>query len=276
MGGVCGCLRTGESKRNTDNTQFVRRSRASTTTASYYTADSDTTMMEEEPDQSFIGIRTKIPSRTDLKRHPSSMWWSDARLDAPHVVKDFGDTPKTMSRTVKVKVVDTAPDTYFPDDKCFESRRRHIVLRLILGKKTIVSCAQVDDVNGFDSLFMKPYVKITSLLHTFKLIVNPANGGGVPWAMTGPKDAYSIADFFGETNCSVERDYDRNCLIVSIDVYSKFIVKTLLPRIAFQQDRISDYLLVDYPAGIIVTGFRIVCTETFLALLNNSYKPSYA
>ena len=53
---------------------------------SFFTAVSDD---EFEQRRTFYASRLRIPTKVDLLRHPSDEWWSDARIDAPHVAEDL-------------------------------------------------------------------------------------------------------------------------------------------------------------------------------------------
>ncbi len=61
---------------------------------SFYSAVSGVTTDEEVCDENnrrstFYGTRDRIPTCIDILRYPSDEWWSDARLDAPHVAEDL-------------------------------------------------------------------------------------------------------------------------------------------------------------------------------------------
>jgi hypothetical protein len=274
MPSICGCFSTRRQSKSDNG--LVRRATSAATTGtgivSYFTAEdrsSEFTDVSSETEQ----LNYRIPSRLDLKRHPSNLWWSQARVDVPHVVQDFGPNPTVLASTVKVIVMDRDETCEDKLERFVRTENQYIILTLIMGKKKIVSCGRVDELNAHIGIFMgENMCELRKRTQSLKLILNPANGTSLPWGMYGPKDSYSIADFFGAKNCTIERD--ANCIYITIDVYSKFIVRTLLPRLAFQPNRISDYLLVDSDAGIILTGFRIVCTDTFLALLNDRHRPS--
>jgi len=219
----------------------------------------------------FYGIRQRIPTCIDLLRHPSSEWWSDCRLDSPHVVEDLGPEPRLLARTFKVKVIGRELKSaneleYFNDTarvRPLQCALRYVVLQLLLGDKMIVSIGEVADCAFFDSLFSRP-----ELIHEFKLIVNPANVR-IPWEVKGPKESSPIAQFFGEDNCSVKRkEIDSfKFAVITIDVYARFMIRSFLPKLAFQPGRISDYILVDYEHRTILTGFRIVATSVLRDLL---------
>ena len=224
----------------------------------------------------FYGIRQRIPTCIDLLRHPSNEWWSDSRLDSPHVVGDLGPEPRLLARTFKVKVIGRDLKSaneldYFQDTarvRPLQSAQRYVVLQLLLGDKMIVSIGEVFDCAFFDSLFSRP-----ELIHEFKLIVNPANVR-IPWEVKGPKESSPIAQFFGEGNCSVKRkEIDSiHFAVITIDVYARFMIRSFLPKLAFQPGRISDYILVDYEHRTILTGFRIVATSVLRDLLLNKKK----
>lgn len=220
----------------------------------------------------FYGIRERIPTMVDILRHPSYEWWSDARLDAPHVVQDLGYEPRILGRTYKVRVLnrDEKCDCeidYFNDSlKPLRDTRRYIVTQLLLGERIIVSLAEVFDTDTFDNIFDSD--KCPDLINRLKLIVNPANVR-IPWSITGPKDSCTISEFFGSINCSIKRKVNNHIqfAVITIDVYSKFMIRSFLPKLAFQPGRVSDYMIVDYEKRIIHTGFRLVCTNMLADLM---------
>ena len=224
--------------------------------------------------ESFYGRRSRIPSKVDLVTHPSEEWWSDARLDAPHVAEDLGDDAMILSKTIKLKVINgcekTSDELSYFDAKQMSPANRYLVLQLLLGPKIVVSIAEVSDKNIFDDTFRNN--DNTHLMDRLKLIVNPANVS-IPWAVNGPKNSASIRDFFGNQNCSVKLKYSAKYIchaVITIDVYSKFMIRSFLPKLAFQPGRICDFILVDYQERLIHTGFRLVSTQTLLGLLKDS------
>ena len=220
----------------------------------------------------FYGVRERIPTRVDIFRHPSSEWWSDARIDAPHVAEDFGPEPRLLSHTFKVKVLDRDEKCaneldYFSDCagvKPLRESRRYLILQLLCGQKLIVSIAEAFDVEAFDEIFDQ---SSDSGWRDLKFIVNPANVK-IPWSIIGPKDASTITEFFGASNCSIKSKRVNNISfsVITIDVFSKFMIRSFLPKLAFQPGRVSDYLIVDYERKTVVCGYRLVCTETLLEL----------
>ena len=238
----------------------------------YLAAESTSSMLARRP--TFYGVRERIPTRIDILRHPSSEWWSDARVDAPHVAEDLGSEPRVLSHTFKVRVLDREEKCgneleYFSDcakTKPLRDSRRYLILQLLCGQKLIVSIAECFDVDEFDSLF-------SAGGDGLKLIVNPANVK-IPWSITGPKESSTIQEFFGETNCSIKskRENGVSFTVITIDVFSKFMIRSFLPKLAFQPGRVSDYLIVDYGRRMIVTGYRLVCTETLIELWRSHNK----
>ena len=214
----------------------------------------------------FYGIRQRISTRIDFLRHPSGEWWSDARLDAPHVAEDLGRDPRILARTIKVRVLDRHEKSsdelasYFPEMK-IRTNRRYLILQLLLGNKMIVSLSETFDVDTFDTVY-----NMDGLGSRLKLIVNPANVK-IPWSIDGPKNSSSIDEFFGESNCSIR--IKSNIVVITIDVYSKFLIRSFLPKLAFQPGRICDYMICEYENRLIHTGFRIVSTDTLLRLMKS-------
>lgn len=264
----CGLLAC--SKKNQSDENNLTPTDAMLRRTSFFSAKS----CEDHPAAGYR-IRGRIPTRVDLTRHPSSDWWSDARVDAPHVVEDLGQEPRILARTVEVNVIGRDSKCgnevdYFRSENFSMSSRRYMILQLLLGDKILVSLGEIQDTEYFDSLFTPSRSCFPELCSKFKLIVNPANVR-LPWEIQGPKNSSSIAEFFGAHNCSVKR----KCLnsstiqfaVVTIDVYSRFMIRSFLPKLAFQPGRISDYILVDYEGRTILTGFRILATSVLSALL---------
>ena len=228
---------------------------------SFYSAISGEATYERR--NTFFGIRKRISTKVDLLRHPSEEWWSDARTDAPHVARDLGAEPRVLGHTMKVKMLkrdeksSNEMEAYFPSFS-MRSSRRYIVVQLLLGKRILVSLSEVLDTDLFDQW------EESDVLRKWKLVVNPANVK-IPWSITGPREAASVTDFFGSQNCSVK--FNNKTMIITIDVFSKFMIRSFLPKLAFQPGRISDYLLVDYEERTVVCGYRLVFTKTLAELL---------
>ena len=250
--------------------------------ASFYTAAEDEGCSSEntsihERRMTFYGIRDRISTKVDLLRHPSGEWWSDARLDAPHVVEDLGTDPRILARTIKVRVVerhDKSADElghYFHDiGKKLRVNRRYLILQLLLGDKIVVSISETFDNDTFDSVYNEECIAI--LGKQLKLIVNPANVH-IPWSIYGPKESSSIVEFFGDENCSIKRKSGKvEHVVITIDVFSKFLIRSFLPKLAFQPGRICDYMICDYDNRLIHTGFRLVATDTLLELMRKTVK----
>lgn len=265
---VCFCWSTrSKSQRSLNKGKSVCQS-----PSSFYTAaeqdDSEGSSPAFQRRGTFYGIRERISTRIDFLRHPSEEWWSDARLDAPHVVEDLGTDPRILARTIKVRILDRHEKScdelrsYFPDIKKIRTNRRYLILQLLLGNKMIVSISETFDVETFDRVYVGEGV----LGKQLKLIVNPANVK-IPWSIYGPKDTSCLDEFFGESNCSIKRKSNEH-VVITIDVYSKFLIRSFLPKLAFQPGRISDYMICDYDNRLIHTGFRLVSTDTLLRLMS--------
>jgi len=225
----------------------------------------------------FYGIRERIPTRVDILRHPSTEWWCDARLDAPHIVEDLGNEPGLLGRTFKVRILNRDEKCeneleYFKDCdniKPLRPTRRYLVVQLLMGERIMTSIAEVFDTETFDTVF-PDNEDISSLNDRLKLIVNPANVR-IPWCIYGPRESSTIAEFFGPSNSSIRRKQQNHIhfVTITIDVYSKFMIRSFLPKLAFQPGRVSDYLIVDYENRVIHTGFRLVCTSVLADLLKH-------
>ena len=271
------------STRSTSRRVLKQGSAGEISPSSFYTA------AEEDSDETsssifhrrgtFYGIRERISTRIDILRHPSGEWWSDARLDAPHVVEDLGDDPRILARTIKVRVLDRDEKScdevgnyFFDIGKKLRTNRRYLIVQLLLGNKIVVSISETFDVDTFDRIYSKD--KLGGLVNGLKFIANPANVH-IPWSVYGPKESSSIAEFFGEGNCSIKRKsaYVEH-VVITIDVYSKFLIRSFLPKLAFQPGRICDYMICDYDNRLIHTGFRLVGTETLLSLMKKPHKTS--
>jgi hypothetical protein len=228
--------------------------------ASFYSAVSGEATYERR--NTFFGIRKRIPTKVDLLRHPSDEWWSDARTD---VVRDLGAEPRVLGNTIMVKVLkreeksDKEMDAYFPGFS-MRSSRRYILVELLLGKRILVSLSEVVNTDMCDQ-----WTEDSNVLSRWKLVVNPANVKIPPWSIRGPREAASVKVFFGSQNCSVR--FHNKTMIITIDVFSKFMIRSFLPKLAFQPGRISDYLLVDYEERTVLCGYRLVFTKTLADLV---------
>ena len=228
--------------------------------------------LSEEPDTCIPFDEVDVARDATLPPLPTSRpWWTLVP------VQDVGPEAKILGRTLQVKILNRDQKScnelgYFETKKAaLKPSRRYIVVQLLMGAKVVVSLAKVSNVGAFDQIFDENSDKLSSGL---KLIVNPTNHIP-PWAITRPKASPSIADYFGPTNCSIKRKLSpRNIAhaVITVDLYSKFMIRSFLPKLAFQPGRCCDFLVLGSAGPIIHTGFRLVTTDALLNLLKTPHQ----
>ena len=156
---------------------------------------------------------------------------------------------------------------FFSDFHPFMSGKAFVIYKMILGDVLVVSLFEVTDKEAFAQSFADP----RSILETrLKLITYPANLP-IRLPLKGPTSADTVADYFGAKNCSfsLKRRYGAEYACITIDIFSKWIIKKVLPSVAFTKGRICDFIVMDFPAKTIVCGLRVICTKAAMSILRD-------
>ena len=211
-------------------------------------------------------FRPRIPSFVDVKTHAASNWWSDAHHDCVSITKDMGAQVKIVSRVLHVKTEDIHTHNpanlldFFVEYLPYMKGKTYVIYRMILGDLQLVSLAEVVDLDTFRKVFA---CSTHELSHKrLKLITCPVNLP-VNLPLKGPRSAEAVAEYFGPEAASVSVHWDEDGVTyacISIDIYSKWIIRKILPNVALTVGRICDFIVVDYEGRAVVCGLRIICT----------------
>ena len=217
-------------------------------------------------------FRARIPSFVDLTTHPEEAWWSDARSDRAEISRDMGD-PKVMSRLLNVRHARRSQRDpadlmdFFDDYRPYMQGRSFIIFKMVLGDVVVVSIFEVMDKSSFHHLLVSRSVD-DILDHRLKLITCPANLP-INLPLKGAKAADTVGDYFGRGNCgfSFNQSHGGEYACIHIDVFSKWIIRKLLPTVAFTKGRVCDFIIVDYSEKTVICGLRVVCTSAAMKVL---------
>lgn len=147
---------------------------------------------------------------------------------------------------------------------------KYVLLQMKLGKVSLLSLHTVVHEEAYEKLVG---VGEKSLLNdALKLIVIPVNLSiNVP--VKGPKDADTIGSFFGARNVQFSRDkkvqgkYD--IAMLSVDLYSVWSLRLLLPKVAFTAGRMVDFHIVSYRDNSSLASYRASMTEEVINQIQN-------
>ena len=245
--------------------------------SSYYTPHS----VPEETDEAVnvVGssteeycFRPRLPSFIDVTTHKADNWWSDAHHDRSEIVADLGPNPPLLSKLLCVRTSMTSQYDplnlmdYFDDFKPTSEGRCFVIYQMRLNGVLLNALYEVTDQPRFDEwLGTQP---TSDILHQkLKLITCPANLP-VRLPLKGPKSAETIADYFGDANVRFSCHRSNNTFVcISVDIFSKWIIRKLLPSVAFTLGRICDFILLDTTSNVVVCGLRVVCTPLAINVL---------
>lgn len=157
-----------------------------------------------------------------------------------------------------------------PLDELCDEREKYVLWQMKFGKMCLLSLHRVTDDSMYEQILL---ARDGDLLHdSLKLIVTPVNLKlSVP--AKGPKDADTIGTFFGSKNVHFSRPGDETCkydiAMISVDLYSVWTLKMLLPSVAFKQGRMADYHLVSYRDNAVLGSFRAAMTPELVEIIKN-------
>jgi hypothetical protein len=192
----------------------------------------------------------------------------------------MGASVKVVSRVLNVKTAEVKQNQQenlfdvFQEYHPYMKGKTYVVYRMILGDMQCVSLCEVTDKALFRKIFTTPKKELVN--KRLKLITCPVNLP-VNLPLKGPRSADGLGDYFGEEATQVNvhwatdaDDVDYAC--ISVDIYSKWIIRKILPNVAFTVGRICDFIIVDYEGRAVVCGLRVMCTSVAL----DKFKPKTA
>ena len=159
------------------------------------------------------------------------------------------------------------PMDFFAEYRGNMSGRYFCVYKMILGDLQVVSLFEVTDREAFARSFESP---ATVMKDRLKLITCPANLP-IRLPLKGPNSADTVEDYFGSKNCAfaLHHKHGGTYACITIDIFSKWIIKKVLPSVAFTKGRICDFIVIDYPARSVVCGLRVICTKAAMTVLRD-------
>jgi hypothetical protein len=140
---------------------------------------------------------------------------------------------------------------------------KYVLWQMKLGKLCLLSLHQVVDEPIFEQVLHAGGEDFME--SSLKLIVTPINlQVSVP--AKGPKSADTIKSFFGSGNVSFHREGNSqfDVAMLSIDLYSVWSLKMLLPAVAFKSGRMVDFHLVSYRDNAVLASYRAAMTPSVI------------
>jgi len=155
-----------------------------------------------------------------------------------------------------------------PLDTLCTTDQKYVLFQLKFGKACLVSLHRVVNADLYEKVL---HAQGGDLLQdSLKFIVTPVNLKlNVP--VKGPKEADTIGSFFGAKNThfsrpvTVEKNHD--VAMISIDLYSVWSLKMLLPSVAFKVGRMVDFHLVSYRDNAVLASFRAAMTPEAIRVM---------
>mmetsp|Transcript_46089 Transcript_46089/g.121788 ORF Transcript_46089/g.121788 Transcript_46089/m.121788 type:complete len:345 (-) Transcript_46089:75-1109(-) len=201
-------------------------------------------------------------------RNLVSDWWSAFSPADAKVVKEFGGAPPTLSTILDGVITD------LPSDVCpYEVLRKagvsiageesYVALDLRVGARRIVVYGHVDQ-NSLSAVQEATQPGATS--SRLKLSVIPVNVS-IPVPIHGPSTAGTLESFYGKNHTSTKQWTTATGGfrgVVMVDLFSTWLMRTLIPRLAFTEGREIDLYLSDWHQKVVVSGFRLRVTPQAL------------
>lgn len=153
------------------------------------------------------------------------------------------------------------------DDLCSEGGK-YLLWQMRLGTVCLASLHHVVADATYDKVINAHGADL--LRSALKLIVTPVNLKlSIP--TKGPKDADTIAAFFGP-NASFQHSkshHKYDVAMISIDLYSVWSLKMLLPSVAFKPGRMVDFHLVSYVDNAALASYRAAMNPAVMEMIKN-------
>jgi hypothetical protein len=220
----------------------------------------------------FVQRAERIATATDV--YSMETWWGigpetpDRRLTASmprHTL--VTDVEEVMVR--KTGEIQQVRDDLKLEELC-KANKKYVLWQMKLGKVCLLSLHRVVDADMYDKVLNAQGGDL--LKDSLKLIVMPINLAlSVP--VKGPKDADTIGAFFGAKNTHYSRPTNGDCkcdiAMISIDLYSVWSLKMLLPSVAFKAGRMVDFHLVSYRDNAVLASYRAAMTPAVIQEIKN-------
>mmetsp|Transcript_30476 Transcript_30476/g.68822 ORF Transcript_30476/g.68822 Transcript_30476/m.68822 type:complete len:351 (+) Transcript_30476:41-1093(+) len=199
---------------------------------------------------------------------PISDWWSAFAPDDPKVVKEFGGPPPTLS-TVLDGVITDQPGDVCPYEVLQKAgvelagEESYMALDLHVGARRIVVYGHVAQGS---LAAVKEATQTGATSSRLKLSVIPVNIS-IPVPVHGPATAGTLESFYGKNHTSSKQWTTPSGgfrAVVMVDLLSTWMMRTLIPRLAFTEGRQIDLYLSDWHQRVVVSGFRLRVTPQAL------------
>jgi hypothetical protein len=199
-------------------------------------------------------------------------WWGmspgtpDKRLSASmpgHAVAT--EVEEVMVK--KAESIQTLRDE-LPLDQLCRGGEKYILFQLKLGKVCLLSLHHVTDHDTYEKVLSAQGVDL--LKDSLKMIVIPVNLKiSVP--VKGPKEADTIGSFFGSKNVNFSRSTvgKFDIALLSLDLYSVWSLKMLLPSVAFKAGRMVDFHVVSWRDNAVLLSYRAAMTPQVCEIIKN-------
>lgn len=205
----------------------------------------------------------RIASNVDLSSLEN--WWGigpdipDRRLEAAmpkHRTVSYVEEV-VVRKAIAIQELRDQPGLF---EKCTKEGQ-YVLFQLKLGKVCLLSLHHIVDNCMYERILNAGGGNICH--DKLKFIVTPVNLV-VRVPSKGPKDAETVGSFFGENNFYFNRPARNgggfDIATISIDLYSVWSLKMLLPAVAFKSGRMVDFHLVSYVDNAVLVSYRAAMT----------------
>lgn len=227
---------------------------------------------ENDSDPGTPGLCSRIKTKDDVSSLET--WWGVGPTIPDRRLEEAMPGHVLATRVIKVMCVENVDidqlcRTLPLDDIC-RSGDKYLLWQMRIGRMCLASLHLVEDNDMYEQILC---TQDRDLLHdVLKLIVTPVKLKlSVP--SKGPEDADTMGAFFGSTNVSFHRPtqhgsaYDIAAL--SVDLYSNWTLRMLLPSVAFKEGRMADYHIVSYKDKGVLASYRAAMTKDLIDTLQS-------
>eukprot|EP00451_Oxyrrhis_marina_P015891 CAMPEP_0204317016 /NCGR_PEP_ID=MMETSP0469-20131031/5728_1 /ASSEMBLY_ACC=CAM_ASM_000384 /TAXON_ID=2969 /ORGANISM="Oxyrrhis marina" /LENGTH=276 /DNA_ID=CAMNT_0051297875 /DNA_START=26 /DNA_END=857 /DNA_ORIENTATION=- len=200
---------------------------------------------------------------------PIRQWWSPVDLSDPAIAGDFGSTPPCLTTVAGGLIVDHDPEvkdafTWFQRAGWnLTAGVGYVVLDLKAGEHRILS---MNEIPAGQDEPVRAALGPEATTERLKFTVTPVLGR-LPVSLAGPATSSCIGQYYGENNCAVTSK-SAPCgglrAVVTIDVYSSWVIRTVLPMVAFVEGRALEMCLTDWPQRSLLCNMRFTTTKEVL------------
>jgi hypothetical protein len=198
-----------------------------------------------------------------LAEEKRTSWWSEANIEG---VKGLQDAIHITRLREAFLMENSGAWSSNPDpfeqlaQMCEEvnldaSNKNFVNVRLHIGKKTLLLICEVLDMNRLEQcLEADPVGK------RIKLVWNPVQIK-LPFPATEPKNAQTIGANFGKYASLSRKSTSAGgeTVTIQVDLFSKWVLKTVLQRVGFRPGNVVEVMLVDWAGPCEKPGVLAAC-----------------